>query len=245
MDWIEKTNRNAILCASVLGAVFIVLPAHAQVRGMGGFGSRPGAPVVRGDRGGFVHNGQRRFFGGSALLSGGCFDPSFDDFDHYYHDDESDSQEVSPVQVFVESPAQPPAPPPVPANALVLEYQDGQYVRIPTGGQLPSASESKQAGSEQTSTIRPGTAIRRETALPSPALPHAVLIFRDGHREEIEKYVIHNDIIHVNEDYWTTGSWTRSIPIALLDVPATLKLNQQRGGKFNLPSRPSEVAIRF
>jgi hypothetical protein len=29
-----------------------------------------------------------------------------------------------------------------------------------------------------------------------------------------------------------------------LDVPATLKLNQERGAKFSLPSGPNEVMIR-
>jgi len=30
-----------------------------------------------------------------------------------------------------------------------------------------------------------------------------------------------------------------------LDIPATLKLNEERGGKFNLPSAPNQVVVRF
>jgi hypothetical protein len=76
-------------------------------------------------------------------------------------------------------------------------------------------------------------------------LPRSVLVFRDGHREEIERYVIEDDIIDVSVSRWDTGSWTKKISIADLDVPATLKLNQERGGKFNLPSGPNEVVVRF
>ena len=88
-------------------------------------------------------------------------------------------------------------------------------------------------------------ASRMETAQPSPALPAAVLVFRDGHTEEVEKYVIQGGVINARSDYWSTGSWTRKIPIAELDVPATLKLNEERGGKFSLPSGPSEIVVRF
>jgi hypothetical protein len=57
--------------------------------------------------------------------------------------------------------------------------------------------------------------------------------------------MIQGDLIYVSMDYWSSGSWTRQIPIAELDVPATLKLNRERGGKFSLPSGPSEIMIRF
>jgi hypothetical protein len=101
------------------------------------------------------------------------------------------------------------------------------------------------AGSSQVPGLRTGVASQKEAALPSPALPRAVLLFRDGRKEEIERYVIQNDVIYVASDYWSTGSWTKQIPIAQLDVPATLKLNQQRGAKFRLPSGPGEIAVRF
>jgi len=71
-----------------------------------------------------------------------------------------------------------------------------------------------------------------------------VLVFRDGHQEEVRKYTIIGTAISVKTDYWSTGSWTRNIPIADLDLAATLQLNQERGAKFTLPSRPSEVIVR-
>jgi hypothetical protein len=45
-------------------------------------------------------------------------------------------------------------------------------------------------------------------------------------------------------DYWTSGSWTKKIQIADLDVPATMRINQERGVKFALPTSPNEVVMR-
>ena len=71
-----------------------------------------------------------------------------------------------------------------------------------------------------------------------------MLVFRDGHQEEIRKYVINGATIYTSADYWSTGSWTRRVQIAALDIPATLKLNHDRGANFTLPSGPHEVMIR-
>ena len=72
----------------------------------------------------------------------------------------------------------------------------------------------------------------------------AVLIFRDGRREEITSYSIIGPVIYTKGDYWATGSWTRSIQVSDLDLPATFKENQERGVGFNLPSGPDEIVIR-
>lgn len=239
---IEKLNRIAILSAVLLGAALIALPVHAQNRGMGGIGlgTRLGNPSGLGQKRGFAHSGRRNFFAGSTFLPYGCFDSDFD------RSDDPDSQENSPpVQVFVDPPAPPPVPPPPPADSLLLEFHDGQYVRIPTGSHLPNPPELTSGDTSRASGARPGVANQKEAALPVPALPRAVLLFRDGSREEIERYVIQNDVIYAGSNYWSTGSWTQKIPIAQLDVPATLKLNQQRGAKFRLPSGPGEIAVRF
>ncbi len=51
-------------------------------------------------------------------------------------------------------------------------------------------------------------------------------------------------IMFTNANYWTDGSWTKKIQIADLDISSTLKLNQDRGVKFDLPSGPHEIVIR-
>jgi hypothetical protein len=87
-------------------------------------------------------------------------------------------------------------------------------------------------------------AATKSAAQPPRELPPAVLVFRDGRKEEVSEYTIMNGTIYSKADYWTTGSWTRKIQIADLDVPATLKLNQERGLKFVLPASSNEVVTR-
>lgn len=113
-----------------------------------------------------------------------------------------------------------------------------QAIRIPTGGHLPSRSESLPPGFFTSTLYTAGVAIHKEAATHPPALLRVVLIFRDGHREEIEMDVIQNDVIYAGSDYWSNGSWTQKIPIIHLDVQATLKLNQQPNGKVSLPFQP-------
>jgi hypothetical protein len=83
-----------------------------------------------------------------------------------------------------------------------------------------------------------------DTETPMKELPPAILVYRDGHTEEINSYSIIGPVIYTKADYWTSGSWTRKIQIADLDLPATFKQNQDRGVKFDLPSNPDEVMIR-
>jgi len=51
-------------------------------------------------------------------------------------------------------------------------------------------------------------------------------------------------LIHTKSNYWTTGTWTRTIPVTDLDIPATLQQNEKRGVNFELPSGPDEVMLR-
>jgi hypothetical protein len=60
----------------------------------------------------------------------------------------------------------------------------------------------------------------------------------------LSSYSIIGTLIYTKGDYWSSGNWTRKIQIADLDLPATLKQNQDRGVKFELPSGPDEVMIR-
>ena len=81
-------------------------------------------------------------------------------------------------------------------------------------------------------------------AEPARKLLPAILVFHDGRREEVSEYTIVNGTIYSKADYWITGSWSKKIAIADLDVPVTLKLNQERGSKFMLPASPNEVMVR-
>jgi hypothetical protein len=148
-------------------------------------------------------------------------------------------------------PPMPPAPPwesaPLAAQGLqperdihplLIERQGDQWVQV---AGYPLASP--QAESAPAAPPRASTPGRTEAA--ARELPPDVLVFRDGHQEEVKSYTIIGDILYVKANYWTTGAWTRKIEINQLDVPATLKLNQERGLNFSLPSGPQEVVIRM
>jgi hypothetical protein len=198
-------------------------------------------------RGGFARSHERRFLNESGFL----FPPYFP---YFYPGDEFDYGPVAPeapppIQVVVQQPPQPPAPVAAasPVEPLLLENHNGQWVRVPTGSEMPTIPQSTKpdSASAKASSPNPEFVELPVAASPLPALPPAVLVFRDGHSEEMARYMIKGDFLFTNADYWSTGSWTRKIPLAEVDIPASLKLNKERGTKFNLPSGPNEVVIRF
>jgi hypothetical protein len=151
-----------------------------------------------------------------------------------------DSEQASQPQV-VAVPASAPAP--APLEPLLIEWQGDHFVRM-TLSQKASADEQSGPDYSEKSTPRSPVPGRKDAAQPPRELPPAVLVFRDGRKEEVSSYTIMSGTIYSKADYWSSGSWTRKIQIADLDVPATLKLNQERGLKFVLPAGPNEVVIR-
>ena len=66
---------------------------------------------------------------------------------------------------------------------------------------------------------------------PSESLPSTILIFKDGHRSEIHDYAI------VGDNLFDLGTVhvMKKIPLAMLDLSATRKENEQNGVDFRLP----------
>ena len=139
---------------------------------------------------------------------------------------------------------------PAPAQPLMFELRGDRYVRVsspemsgtgmsaptladqPTTDQLPASARQPQR--PWTTTIH---------AVASADLPPVVLVFRDGHREEASDYTIADGVLYTRGDY-STGSWNRKIELSSLNLPETLKANQSRGVRFQLPSSPNEVIVR-
>ena len=177
----------------------------------------------------------------------------YSDYDPTY-----DVREISQPQVIVvpASAPEPPPAPPAPRESLLIEWQGDRFVRTtmsvesPSGGTIaPDYSEKSVPASPVVSRTLTGQlsgpiSARRDAVEPARPLPPAVLVFHDGRKEEVSEYTIMSGIIYSKADYWTTGSWSRKIQIADLDVPATLSLNRERGVKFVLPASPNEVVIR-
>lgn len=171
-------------------------------------------------------------------------------YPYFYSDTGYDSQTVSQPQVIVVPAAAPapPAAPPAPLQSLLIEWQGDRFVRTTMSAKASAGTPIAPDYSEKSAvplSVGPRSVPRQNDAVQPPReLPPAVLVFHDGRKEEVSEYTIMSGTIYSKADYWTTGSWTRKIQIADLDVPATLKLNRERGLKFALPASPNEVVIR-
>ena len=247
-------RRPIAMEVAMLGVTVCVWCAPAQVRGThssatpraGVFAPAPRTsfPFRSGLRSPFTHLRHRWFYPGWGYWSSPYF-PDYDyDYDYDYYD-RSATTSTPPQQVIVvEDPVQP-ATPPKPPELLVLEHQGDQWVRLGLYGQSPTRAQSTQPDSEQASNPPSSPAERTEVPPVPSVLPAAILVFRDGHKEEVKKYMITVAALYTRADYWSTGSWTRKVPIDQLDVPVTMKLNEERGASFRLPSGPNEVVIRL
>ena len=230
-------DRLVVLSIAILGAMVFVPSAQAQRHVASAPTGRPGAAVARR---GSVKTRFVRQSHGRRFSSDSAFAPYF----YPDYDSEPETVDAPPAQI-IEQTAEPASAVPVPnkAGALVLELQDDHWVRITNSGQSQTGGQSSQPPSESLANLPTATPRRIQPEAPSE-LPPAVLVFRDGHREEIRKYIIEGATIYISTNSWSNGSWTRKIQVVELDVPATLELNQERGAKFSLPSGPNEVMIR-
>jgi len=56
--------------------------------------------------------------------------------------------------------------------------------------------------------------------------------------------MITDGVLYTSGDYYANGSWNRKIELSSLNLPETVKSNQSRSVRFQLPSAPNEVIIR-
>jgi hypothetical protein len=243
--------RNRLAFA-VLAAALSLTPAIAQSRGggmgTGGFGVSVGSPG--GARVGSV-GGPGRYHQGHGGGRGAVLLPYpylYSDSDYYTA---APTQQPAPPVVVVPAaaPAAPPSESPAPRESLLIEWQGDHFVRTTLSSK--SSTSVEQAGPDYSERSAAHLTATRQAATKQKKadqvvieLPPAVLVFHDGRREEVSEYSIISGTIYSKADYWTTGSWTKKIQIADLDVPATLKINQERGLKFVLPTSPNQVVIR-
>nr|AYC79477.1 hypothetical protein [uncultured bacterium] len=117
----------------------------------------------------------------------------------------------------------------------MIELQGNRYVRF--GGRQRSADRGTSAP--------PDFAASQANPQSTPSeLPPTILVFRDGHREEVPQYAIVGSTIYANGDYWQSGHWTKDIQLSALNIPATVQANHENGVRFILPSAPNEVVTR-
>jgi hypothetical protein len=91
--------------------------------------------------------------------------------------------------------------------------------------------------------------VNTKNALAAGILPHelapTMLVYRDGHREEIREYSIADGVLYARGDYYAVGYWNKKIELVALDLPQTVKANQERGVKFVLPDSPNQVVMNW
>jgi len=217
----------ALLAATVLTPLLFTPPLSAQMRGVApgpvrGVVSAPARGIV----GGFQPRFEQRRFAHPAVFLGSPF--FYSDYAYQPAVVPAEPQvivvQAAPAAVMQE--ASKPAP-------LLIEWDGSHYVR----------RDGTVAAAYQTETQPAGHA---EDSQPPSAkeLPSVVLIFRDGQTQEVRNYAIVNGILYAHGDYWVDGYWNREIRLSLLNVPATLAANQQRGVSFVLPSASNEVITR-
>ncbi len=226
----------------LFAAALIASPAYAQ--GRGGGGMHGGPPQGGGGRGSYTIRVGRPA-GRSGFRSRGGFGYIVAP---YWWPDEGYQQPPSPppqppaAQEVVEKQAAPATPPTPPAESLMLEYKNGQWVRVPTGEQMPPGPltvQPESPGPAKTPAARAG----RAEKVPPPPPPNPVVVFRDGRQETLQHYMIEGGFLYVRQNYWVTGSWTKKIPLSEVNLPATVQANKQRGAKFELPTGPDDIVV--
>lgn len=240
------------LFLAVLGVAVCALPGLAQkgfLTGRGGaMSARPHVPFRGAPQGGFLTGPRRHhrsYRGYGSAIYPYLYPYYYSDYYPGYYSGRAPGKS-QPARVTVVQNSQPraEAPLPPPPESLVLELQGNHWVRITSSGQTEAGSQSQKQGSVHTSSLRTISPVESVALEATRNLPPAVLVFRDGHKEEITRYTIVGGTIYANTNYWNDGSWTKKVPIAKLNVPATLELNRERGAKFRLPSGPGEVVVR-
>jgi hypothetical protein len=225
------------LSIALLAAIICVPLSSAQMHGGRGFSV---------SRSGGFHHGAHRFAGGGFLASP-FFYPDYDSGEPY------PVEQAPPQVVFMQPAAVDDSPKKTKLAPLLIEWRGDHYVRFggaqeadhEAEGQATSAHLSANPDYAERKTTKPFADLNESLAAKTRDLPPAVLIFRDGHTEEVSDYAIANGMIYVQGKYWQTGQAAEPIALSALDPVATIAANRQRGVTFMLPSASNVVIASF
>lgn len=251
----KRTRRTLFLRLSiVLLAATLYAPLSAtQMRAAAArpFSGAHGGFARRGGNGFGWHHG-RRPFASRILVNSAFLDPGYDYSDYYSDYDGSepfivgnnvgsngnDVQSASPQVVFVQPASTHDSQRKTKPGPLLIEWRGDRYVRF--GGDA-----SPQSGTPAAPDYAEPAIANAPARPPTAELPPAVVVYRDGHREEIAGYTIADGIIYLHGNDWQSGYWTKRIALSALDPLATMRANRQRGVQFMLPSAPNVVIASF
>ena len=211
-----------LLIALISAVLTVLMPDAMAQRGGGHSGFGHGVGVSFGGRP-FSHS-----YGRGAIFLG----------DPFYADYPVAPVTIPPQYVVTQPTTTIEAAPEPKSEPLMIELQGNRYVRF--GGTQQSAERGMNSAPDYTAS-NSASAPQRPA---QPELPPAVLIFRDGHREQIPEYAIVGSTLYATGNYWQSGQWTKNIQLSSLDIPATIQANHASGINFVLPSAPNEVVTR-
>jgi hypothetical protein len=147
------------------------------------------------------------------------------------------------VIVMQTPPAADPQPVQPPAQPLLIELQGGHYVRLSgegnSGAEIIDGDATHGNSYERRPVAGSYTTQRQIATEASPTM----LVFRDGHREEVQAYTITGGVLYATGNYYADGSWNRKVELSSLNLCETVAANQSRGVKFQLPLAPNEVIV--
>jgi hypothetical protein len=103
------------------------------------------------------------------------------------------------------------------------------YVMDQQGPDSPNPSDGYDSRGDQDAYARPAPYEPRHAELTAPSAP-TTLVFRDQHKEEIQNYAIVGNTL-----FSFSPERTQKIPLSDLDIPATTKVNEDRGVNFKVP----------
>jgi len=98
-----------------------------------------------------------------------------------------------------------------------------------------SAAPTTPAASSKIIEV-PGTA----NSAASKPLPPAMFILKNGERLEARRYLLTYDNLR-----FTVDRRQRTIPLAMLDIDATVAANRERGINVRIPADRSEISVGF
>ncbi len=225
-----------VLTPVLLGATVFVPISTAQMRG-GTMGVPGGGRNIGFSNNGFSNIGvsftrpRSRSFGPATIFVG----------DPFYADYPIAPVTIPPQFVVVQPAPAVDTPPEAKSEPLLIELQGNRYVRF--GGKPQSAERATVAPPDYAEPGDRSSPVTTERPV-GTELPLAILIFKDGHREQVPAYAIVGNTIYASADYWQTGHWTKNIQLSALNIPETIRANHEAGIRFTLPSAPNEVITR-
>jgi hypothetical protein len=104
------------------------------------------------------------------------------------------------------------------------------------GSWSPDAATAREVDNRSASATKTSSApVVHEPPPPTVAQPSTVLVFKDGHKSEVENYAIVGDTLFDFSD-----GRTHKIQLANLDLAATQKANEDQGVDFQLPAQKAK-----